>query len=108
MCEHTDPFADDEEFDQLFEDALLDESRGNDINDYTPVNYVPQVRLFPADGPPTEDPIDGPRLALADGSKGERGTEEGPCQRAPLATTPTSRISVSFSGGSCWVLGVWR
>ena len=91
MCENNDPFSDDDEFDQLIEDALLDESIGNDIDNNTRVNYVPQVRLFPADGPPTEDPSNGPRLALADGSKGERGIEEGPCQRAPLVTTPTDK-----------------
>ena len=33
---------------------MLDGLIGNDINDDTPMNYVPQVRLFSAVGPPTE------------------------------------------------------
>ena len=87
MCKRNDPFSDNDEFDQLFEDGLLDNPMGNKINNNTLVNYVPQVRLFPADGPPTEDQLNGLRLALADGSKGERGTKEGPCQRALPITT---------------------
>ena len=60
MCERIDLFLDDD-IDQLFEDALLDDLIGNDINNNTAMNYmyVPQVRLFPAVGPPTEDPPGG-------------------------------------------------
>ena len=83
MCECTDPFLDDDDIDLLFEDELLDDPIGNNINNNTALNYVLQVRLFPAVGRPTEDPLGGARLPLTDRSKGERGIEEGPCQEVP-------------------------
>ena len=90
---NVDPFSDDNEFDQLFEDVLLEGLMGNNINNNSFVNYVPQVRLFPADGPPTEDPLHEWRRTLEKGSKGERGIEEVPCQRASLVTTPSDEFT---------------
>ena len=69
MFEHIDPFSDND-IDQLFEDALLDDLIGNNINNDTAMNYVPQVTLFPAVGPPTKHMPGGARLALADESWG--------------------------------------
>ena len=44
MCECTDPFLDDDDIDLLFEDELLDDPIGNNINNNTALNYVLQVR----------------------------------------------------------------
>ena len=60
---------------------------GKNINNV----YVSQVRLFPADGPPTGDPFNGERLVLAEGSKGERSVGEGPAQRAPFVNISTAK-----------------
>ena len=80
---NVDLLLDNNSFDQLIEDAILNEMMGNNFNNNA---YVPLVRLFPADGPPTGDQFDGPRLVLIEGSKGQRSVEEG--QRAPLLPLP--------------------
>ena len=44
------------------------------------------------------------QLALANGSKGERGIEEGPCQRSLVATTPNVFIAVPLQETPGWSL----
>ena len=82
MSEHNivDLLLDDDSFDQLIEDALLDETMGRNINNNVSVS---QVRLVPDDGTPTGDPFNGEQLVLAEGSEGERSVGEGPDQKAP-------------------------
>ena len=48
------PLLDDDSFDQLIEDAMLDETISKNIDNNC---YVSQIRFFPADGPPTGDPF---------------------------------------------------
>ena len=85
-CINVDPLLDKNTFNQLIEEAILDKTMGKNFNNNA---YVSQVRLFPADGPPTGDPFNGLRLVLAKGSKGERSVEKGPDQRAPFVTIPS-------------------
>ena len=91
---NVNPLLDDDSFDQLIEDEILNETMGKNFNNNA---YVAQVRLFPADGPPTGDPFNGPRLVLMEGSNGERSVEEGSDQRASLVTIHTGHIVKSLS-----------
>ena len=50
---------------------FLSASVDNEINSNIDINYLHQVRLFPAVGSQTEDPPGGARLAFADRSKGK-------------------------------------
>ena len=51
---NVDPLLDDDPFDQFGEDAILDETVSETFSNNA---YIPLVRVFPADGPPTEDPF---------------------------------------------------